>query len=264
MATTKNLTQEQNNIIRLSKQMVANESLKIQACAGSGKTSTLVEIAKANPNQSFLYLAFNKSVIEEAKGKFPDNVKIQTTHSLAYAKIIGQGRKKITNKHTIDDYNAIGINNYNDFYDFNKTLNFFLNSNLSLKNINNAKIESLFELVRSGALPYTHSLYLKEYQLLSPKDRGLNNYDFILLDEAQDTNAVTLSIFTLNSCKKILVGDTSQNIYGFRDTINALETMPTTYEKSLTYSFRCKQSILSKACYFLNGYNHKNVFFRSA
>ena len=80
---SRHLTPEQERIIAISKAMQANESLKIQACAGSGKTSTLVEITKANPNAKFLYLAFNKSIVEEAKSKFPDNVSIKTTHALA-------------------------------------------------------------------------------------------------------------------------------------------------------------------------------------
>ena len=294
------LTQEQNDIINLSKQMKTNESLKIQACAGSGKTSTLVEIAMANPNQNFLYLAFNRSVTEEAKKKFPNNVKVRTTHSLAHDRIIKQSENTITVKHTFDDYEQmLDIDNYGDYYIFNRLLNRFLNSHLKEFDSNMVEelfkiarknkekvyrhstyfqeyqfhekiklhkiIKRLFELARNKKMAYTHSMYLKEYQLLNPEDRRLDKYDFILLDEAQDTNAVVLDIFMSNNCKKILVGDTFQNIYGFRDTINALEIMPTTYEKSLTYSFRCKQPILSKACYFLNKYGGaEDVFFHSA
>lgn len=182
---------------------------------------------------------------------------------MAYTRIIAQGEYKITNKHSFDDYKRVlGISDYGDFYSFNKALNRFLNS--SLKEFDNDMIKELFECARNKILPYTHSMYLKEYQMLNPEKRGLDKYDFILLDEAQDTNAVTLDIFASNRCKKILVGDTFQNIYGFRETINALEIMNTTYEKNLTYSFRCKQPILSKACYFLKEYGGKNIFFRSA
>ena len=259
----KQFTQEQLDIINISTKMQRNESLKIQACAGSGKTSTLLEIAKANPNQNFLYLAFNKSIVEEAKKKFPQNVIVKTIHSLAYSRIINSNGYKITNKHTFDDYQGIlGINNYNDFILFNQILNEFLNS--SNKHFQYQMIADLFDAARQGKIPYTHSMYLKEFQLLKPEARGLDEFDFILLDEAQDTNALTLDIFVENQCKKILVGDTFQNIYGFRETINALEEIKTTYEKNLTYSFRCNQSILNRACYFLKEYGGKNVFFHSA
>ena len=251
---SRQLTAEQERIIAISRAMNANESLKIQACAGSGKTSTLVEIARANPNAKFLYLAFNKAIVEEAKNKFSDNVTIKTTHALAYASIIAPNKYEVVPKHTFFDLKDIlGFVDYDSFSIFNRDLNFYLNS--GIKKLDNPLIDKLFEAVRNKELPYTHSLYLKEYQLLPRQLKRLNKYDFILLDEAQDTNAVTLSIFLDNTCKKILVGDTFQNIYGFRDTINALESYETTHNEKLTHSFRCEQDILDKACYFLNEYS---------
>ena len=82
------LTEEQQRIIAYVKQMKRGDRLKVEAKAGSGKTSTLVEVAKANPDKRFLYLAFNKAIVNEAKGKFPKNVVVKTTHSLAYGKIV--------------------------------------------------------------------------------------------------------------------------------------------------------------------------------
>lgn len=70
-------------------------------------------------------------------------------------------------------------------------------------------IEYLFQATLDKKLPITHDFYLKYYQL--QKDKRLEEkYDFILLDEAQDTNEVMLDIFLDNDCKKIFVGDTSQ------------------------------------------------------
>lgn len=62
----------------------AIEMLKVEACAGSGKTSTLVMMAEALPVPS-LYLAFNKVTATEASEKFPKHVECRTTHSMAYA-----------------------------------------------------------------------------------------------------------------------------------------------------------------------------------
>ena len=82
------LTEEQQRIIAYVKQMKRGGRFKVEAKAGSGKTSTLVEVARANPDKRFLYLAFNKAIVNEAKDKFPKNVVVKTTHSLAYGKII--------------------------------------------------------------------------------------------------------------------------------------------------------------------------------
>lgn len=66
--------------------LVAGEKiLKIEAVAGSGKTSTLCLMANAVKVPS-LYLAFNKVTATEAAGKFPSHVTSKTTHSVAYAK----------------------------------------------------------------------------------------------------------------------------------------------------------------------------------
>lgn len=258
------LTKEQQKIVSISQSMLIGESLKIQACAGSGKTSTLVEISKANPNRTFLYLAFNKSIVEEAKNKFSHNVIVKTTHSLAYSSVITPNKYTVVPKHTFFDLkDVLELSDYEKFSIFNKELNYFLNS--SQDTITNPFITRLFEMARNGEIAYTHSMYLKEYQMLSSEQKHLDKYDFILLDEAQDTNGVTLGIFLDNQCRKIVVGDTFQNIYGFRDTVNALERLKTNYEESLTYSFRCKQGILNKACYFLNKYSNvnKKVWFES-
>ena len=61
--------------------------IAITAFAGTGKTSTLVEYAKARPEWRFLYLAYNKAMQTEAVTKFPKNVDCRTLHSLAYEKI---------------------------------------------------------------------------------------------------------------------------------------------------------------------------------
>jgi F-box protein, helicase, 18 len=80
------LTAEQKAIINSS------GDIKINAVAGSGKTTTLVAYAQARPQQRILYLAFNKSVKTEAVKKFNEkkitNVTVETAHSLAFHHIV--------------------------------------------------------------------------------------------------------------------------------------------------------------------------------
>ncbi len=81
------LTSEQLNILS------TNENLVINAVAGSGKTTTLIEYAKTrNAGSKILYLAFNRSVKLEAEQKFAaagvTNVKVETAHSLAFDHIV--------------------------------------------------------------------------------------------------------------------------------------------------------------------------------
>ncbi|HJU46381.1 MAG TPA: UvrD-helicase domain-containing protein, partial [Chitinophagaceae bacterium] len=76
------LTKEQYDIIH------SDGDVKINAVAGSGKTTTLISYAKSrDPNSKILYLAFNKTVTKKAVQKFAaagiENVRIETAHSLA-------------------------------------------------------------------------------------------------------------------------------------------------------------------------------------
>ena len=81
------LTKEQSSIIQ------SDSNIKINAVAGSGKTTTLISYAESRPkNSRILYLAFNKSVKLEATKKFKSkklfNVDVQTAHSLAFKHIV--------------------------------------------------------------------------------------------------------------------------------------------------------------------------------
>ena len=76
-------TPEQQAAIDLVSGADNTESVAVRALAGTGKTTTLRMIAEANPEKRFTYLAFNRSIADEAKATMPDNVSASTVHSLA-------------------------------------------------------------------------------------------------------------------------------------------------------------------------------------
>ena len=84
-------TDEQNNVVEKSK---IHRAMKISAYAGAAKTSTLCMVAEEHVVPS-LMLTFNKSLADEAKGRFPSWVECRTTHSLAYASFGAQLQKKL-------------------------------------------------------------------------------------------------------------------------------------------------------------------------
>ena len=55
-------------------------TIKVAAGAGCGKTSTLIEYGRRWPARG-LYLAFNKSIADEARRKFPASIETRTAHS---------------------------------------------------------------------------------------------------------------------------------------------------------------------------------------
>jgi len=75
--------EEQAKIVEASKDR--NMNIAAADLAGTGKTTTMVSVAEANPYASILYIAYNSSTKMEAKGRFPRHVRVVTSHGLAYS-----------------------------------------------------------------------------------------------------------------------------------------------------------------------------------
>jgi superfamily I DNA/RNA helicase len=61
------------------------ESLVIEAVAGSGKTTTIVNVLeRIDPENRTLFVAFNKAIADELAKKVPKHVEAKTTHSVAW------------------------------------------------------------------------------------------------------------------------------------------------------------------------------------
>src|SRR5260370_26216176 len=81
------LTDEQRAICRAACDLDVRSSLKIQAFAGTGKTTTLAAIAESLAQRKFLYLVFNRAAADEAEQKMPSNVTVSTAHALAFRSV---------------------------------------------------------------------------------------------------------------------------------------------------------------------------------
>src|SRR5260370_16783760 len=99
--------------------IVASEGdVKINAVAGSGKTTTLIEYARARPGHKILYLAFNKTVRLEAEKKFAgqgiSNVRVETAHSLAFSRVVRATNYILKNERykTPDIVELLDLSNY--------------------------------------------------------------------------------------------------------------------------------------------------------
>jgi F-box protein, helicase, 18 len=275
------LTFEQNEIIN------STGNIKINAVAGSGKTTTIIEYAKSRPATSkILYLAFNKSVKLEAVRKFAEkglnNVKVETAHSLAYKLIVFKNNYKVkalgykTNE-IAEILNIKGNTEKHTEYiianHINKFIAYFCNSDKQkvhdlnyLDTITDPKAKSFVTTFYSdivaqsrlflskmdkGEIEITHDFYLKKFQLSNPK----LNYDYILFDEGQDASPAMLDVFLKQSATKVIVGDTHQQIYAWRYAVNSLEKADfKTFH--LSTSFRFSQEIANLAMEVLNLKKH--------
>ena len=132
------LTDEQQDIENHAAGMRSGDNLKVIAFAGAGKTTTLKAVAGVMKNRG-VYLAFNKSIADEAKRKLAmTRCSASTMHSLAYGavrEIIG--RPLTINARAIRDtgvMNRFRIPNVQGWTDYrvasavSRTLSAFCNS----------------------------------------------------------------------------------------------------------------------------------------
>lgn len=87
--------------------------------------------------------------------------------------------------------------------------------------------------------------YLKMYQLTHP---DLSQFDAVLLDEAQDSNPVTVSILTGGGSGQLAaIGDSHQQLYAWRGAVDALAKWPADETLYLTQSWRFGQQVADEA-----------------
>jgi F-box protein 18 (helicase) len=282
------LTEEQISIVRCD--LLPGEILKVMAFAGTGKTTTLVEYAKARRRMRFLYVAFNKSVQLEADQKFPKHVVCKTSHALAFPTHGYKHKDRLVSglkANTVMD--VLNLEQYEDArFTIDTLYNYLISAapKVSKRQIP-YQATAFYQQHKRPAPDFValanklgrlmcdrsdeqigmlHDGYLKLYQLSKP----LLNYDCILLDEAQDINPVTtafiLSQADTRDRKKpasiILVGDSHQQIYSFRGARDTLKKIKTSKTMCLTQSFRFDNNIARVANMILKNFKkeeHKLV-----
>ncbi|HKI87718.1 MAG TPA: UvrD-helicase domain-containing protein, partial [Draconibacterium sp.] len=265
-------TEEQKKIIQ------STGNCKINAVAGSGKTTTIIEYAHARPKSSrILYLAFNRSVKLEASRKFFErkmtNVKVETAHSLAHKHVVRQNnyRVKKSDYKPYEVAKLLGLQGNGEKHaeyivarHIIKFISFFCNSDKQriqelnyLDTLHDEKARNfvsafygyieqqtrvLLSKMDKGEIEVTHDFYLKKFQLSNPE----LNYDYILFDEGQDASPAMLDVFFKQKAVKVIVGDTHQQIYGWRFAVNSLEKADFK-DYYLSTSFRFSQDIANLA-----------------
>ncbi|AGM47044.1 putative UvrD-type helicase [Alteromonas phage vB_AmaP_AD45-P3] len=264
-----NFTTEQQAVIDYVKQDDKEPLVLIDSVAGSGKTTVLKGIADAVGGKNSLYLAYNKAIATESKGKFPKNVNCRTTHSLAYGATVRpmglsvgffgprdvKEKMPYKQKHLLaEDIRRFCLSSHLSYDEFAEEIG-AENADLANKYLN---------LMSTGAIDCTHDFYLKMFHmLLASDDIECPTYDIVMLDEAGDLNEVTLEIFMLLPAKlKVAVGDPHQNIYTFNHTINCfekLEGMGKTFK--LPKSFRVPKSIAAPVEQFCKTYLNPDMMF---
>jgi F-box protein, helicase, 18 len=269
-------TQEQEHIIgcRLHK----GQSIMVEAGAGTGKTFTLIEKARRLPPKArALYICFSNKAAAEARQKLSreaiNNTRACTVHALA-----GEKKKmleragKFQTKITVKDIQKHGGPQGPGAWWVLETINAFCQSDKDqilsehVPRPTGRETPTQLEATRREAqktwenmanpnhpAPASYDHYLKMFAMEKP----MLGYDYIFLDEAQDSNPLTLALVKTQTpfTRTILIGDSRQAIYGWRGAHNAMESWQPTFQLPLRESFRFGKQIAQCAnvlldCFF--------------
>jgi len=254
------------------------ENLVIEAYAGTGKTTTLLQLAQAKRTK-VLYVAYNASAKRQAMAKFPQHATCTTSHGLAFrpmSKLAQRAVARTPRKTSLQNARILGINGPTRISKdvvlapgqvaslVMQTIRRFCYSAddtitsrhvaTDMRGMDSAAAAALRDIIPpiarrawegdlsrpDGELPYTHDCYLKQYALTRPRLHA----DVILLDEAQDTNPCVEGMILDQArygTQLVLVGDQYQELYGWRGATNSMRkfaAQPDVTVLSLTQSFR--------------------------
>lgn len=234
----------------------SKQHLVIQALAGSGKTTTIVEALYHTRNdESVLLVAFNKAIAEELKTRAPADVDVRTLHSFGFNQIkaargknveihgykvadmvrdlLGRSRDLREVRTAVAKLVSYGKAHITDMNQERRTLLTTLNTladNYGLfvapKRDRGVKLDRgminvhALEILRTCAKDTTGKIDFDDMIWLPiVQNLPIQSFDRIFVDETQDLNATQLEMILRaagDSGQIIAVGDENQSIYQFR------------------------------------------------
>ncbi len=254
-------------------------SALILSGAGTGKSSVLVAriqhlLEQGTPAQAIMAISFTNKAANEIKQRLAaqqlpslNDLWLGTFHSLCFKllmmhikekhKVISQSQQLNIIKNLVS---TLGIE-----MDAKKVLGF-----INAKKDHGLRAKESDELFEQLYLAYERrceaqslmdfgELFLRTYELLSEHPALLAHYqhqfNYVLVDECQDTNAIQfafLKLLTLPKQNLFIVGDDDQSIYGFRGAVVENMTQfqsdyPAHELVKLEQNYRCSKTILDAA-----------------
>lgn len=267
-------------------------SVLIQARAGSGKTSTLMLVYNL-PNvqaSSSVFLAFNKSIATELQRRGIENA--STFHALGF-RAIGKAlygrnkgrRMKVDGNKVSDILTRIAPNDKQIHSAVTRLVSLCKNAALLPAACTDdilADLTDHFDIEWSNDAEYGRTYHASEVfdmvrRVLTENNRDtlcidfddmlyfvvvfdakVQQYDFVMTDESQDTNEVQRVILRKMMharSRLIAVGDAAQAIYGFRgashDAMDLIRRDFDCVELPLSISYRCPVSVIKEAKRFV-------------
>jgi ATP-dependent DNA helicase UvrD/PcrA len=284
-------------------------SCVVEARAGSGKTTTLVELAKITPtNKLSLFLAFNKNIATELQQRLPQHVQSKTFHSHCF----GALQRNLSKRPRVDENKVFNIlkdtlnrRDFDIYFKYVSRLVSYAKSygiGTELASTDESEWYRLIDhfnmVADSGNFDESMAIGVAQSTLVQSNENldvidfddmlylallrnvTFDKCNYVMLDEAQDTNGVQRALLhrmlakglhheeicrvepedcdcvvtkdnMVNVGRLIAVGDPAQSIYGFRgadsDAMEALTREFNCVTFPLSVSYRCAQEVVLEA-----------------
>lgn len=257
-----------------------NRNIQIRALAGSGKTTTLVQLMNIIPRKAttkIVFVAYNKHIQEELARRAPAGVTVVTCHSLGFKAL----RNGLPIKPEVDDGKLMGIikeflpnyeqeghlraplaqlvslakNTLTDPEDLTALGEMAVRYGVDL----NGDMDRLLNLVAPVISVCASRLTVIDYDdmiwLPIRLNLHLETFDWVLGDEFQDMNACMIELIMRSikpeTGRAIVVGDVHQSIYGFRgadvEAMDKAESRLNAERLPLNICYRCPKSHIDLA-----------------
>lgn len=255
------------------------DTIAVNAVAGSGKTTTIVNCLELIPkNKKIIFLAFNVAIVEELKTKVPANVEVSTLHGFGMKTLkrwygnkikLSEGKVfflglKLFKKWNIEENQASYVYRVSKIVDYMRIYMEY-EDNVKIAEIASRHSISIFKdeiknakelLAYSNKAMFDSIDFVDMIHLPASKNIKLQKYDYIFVDEAQDLSKAqqTMVKKMMNyNTKVIYVGDPMQAIYSFAGSdsnsfYNLGEVLGNKVkELPLSVCYRCGVDIVNEA-----------------
>lgn len=251
----------------------------VEALAGTGKTTTIIEGVNRAPERRIVLCAFNKRIAEELQTRITNsNATAKTLHSLGFGivrrnrknvrilngseradaitdavcsdNVPAQVRRAISNIHSKGREMNPHARNLGDLTDIIEQFSLAPDASFGYD------VETV-EMLALDAMEYAANNYgeidFSDMIFLPVRNRWMSKeFDLVVVDEAQDMTVAQLEIAQgVCSGRIVVVGDPNQAIYGFRgadsDSLPRLKDELKARTFPLTVTYRCGKAIVKEA-----------------
>lgn len=278
------LTDEQKAVVEATPR--PGEMFTVVAVAGAGKTTTIIEwarrVSETEPGAGVLYIAFNRDIVDEAQRRCEGiaGMRITTFSAMAHAHCTEQGYD-VEFEQDIDESEMLqwataleGATPWDRTEAITMLRNYAYSRDAAIDADRHCspRVEQWRRgRIAAGARQMAQAIHMRHCRCpfwaaekLFSMQAGECDERYIVVDEAQDLNASMLHYVTRQRPRAgvILVGDPYQQIYGFRNTVNAFRCVEATRQFRLTHSHRWGHEVGAAATALLQGRTSKPPTYR--